>query len=118
MLGENWFAAGFPVELGKSIFYNVVVQTPAYVYDSRRYAATPVYGDHIMGTGSEFAYAGLYYDEVAEDTASIDEVMLPTNYMLAKRNPEDSAATASLLHVKSIRYSSFSKNYLLYPISY
>lgn len=67
MAGVNWFAADADVQLGKSLFYNVLIQTPAYAYsDTQRYIGTPVYGDHVLTNGNEFAYLGLYFDEVAK----------------------------------------------------
>ncbi len=67
MAGVNWFAEDADVQLGKSLFYNVLVQTPAYAYsDTKRYIGTPAYGDHVLTNGSEFAYLGLYFDEVAK----------------------------------------------------
>lgn len=66
MLGENWFSAEAEVQLGKSLSYNVLLQTPAYAYsDTQRYIGTPVYGDHVLTNGNEFSYIGLYFDEVA-----------------------------------------------------
>ncbi len=67
MLGENWFSADSDVQLGKSLFYNVLLQTPSYQYsEEQQYIGTPVYGDHVLTNGNEFSYIGLYFDEVAK----------------------------------------------------
>lgn len=63
MSGENWFDSESNIDITKSLFYDVLSQTPTYYYTDN--IATPVYGDHVITNGNEFAYCGLYFNEVA-----------------------------------------------------
>ena len=71
--GENWFVsknADMPGLLDM-FRYPLYTQTPPYAYFNDC-IATPPFGDHKLGNGSEFALYGLYCDQVAQydrDTA-------------------------------------------------
>lgn len=71
--GENWFIsknANMP-GLIDMFRYPLYTQTPPYAYFNDC-IATPPFGDHKLGNGSEFALYGLYCDQVAQydrDTA-------------------------------------------------
>ena len=71
--GENWFVsknANMPGLLDM-FRYPLYTQTPPYAYFNDC-IATPPFGDHKLGNGSEFALYGLYCDQVAQydrDTA-------------------------------------------------
>ena len=71
--GENWFIsknAGMP-GLIDMFRYPLYTQTPPYAYFDDC-VATPPFGDHKLGNGTEFALYGLYCDQVAQydrDTA-------------------------------------------------
>ncbi len=71
--GENWFVsknADMPGLLDM-FRYPLYTQTPPYAYFTDC-IATPPFGDHKLGNGSEFALYGLYCDQVAQydkDTA-------------------------------------------------
>ena len=71
--GENWFVsknAGMP-GLIDMFRYPLYTQTPPYAYFNDC-TATPPFGDHKLGNGTEFALYGLYCDQVAQydkDTA-------------------------------------------------
>lgn len=71
--GENWFIsrnANMP-GLIDMFRYPLYTQTPPYAYFNDS-IATPPFGDHKLGNGTEFALYGLYCDQVAQydrDTA-------------------------------------------------
>lgn len=71
--GENWFIsknANMP-GLIDMFRYPLYTQTPPYAYFNDC-IATPPFGDHKLGNGTEFALYGLYCDQVAQydrDTA-------------------------------------------------
>ncbi len=71
--GENWFIsknANMP-GLIDMFCYPLYTQTPPYAYFDGC-IATPPFGDHKLGNGTEFALYGLYCDQVAQydqDTA-------------------------------------------------
>lgn len=71
--GENWFIsrnANMP-RLIDMFRYPLYTQTPPYAYFNDS-IATPPFGDHKLGNGTEFALYGLYCDQVAQydrDTA-------------------------------------------------
>lgn len=71
--GENWFIsknADMPGLLDM-FRYPLYTQTPPYAYFNDC-IATPPFGDHKLGNGTEFALYGLYCDQVAQydrDTA-------------------------------------------------
>lgn len=71
--GENWFISknsGMPGLLDM-FRYPLYTQTPPYAYFNDC-IATPPFGDHKLGNGTEFALYGLYCDQVAQydrDTA-------------------------------------------------
>lgn len=62
--GENWFASkqGRP-GLIDMFRYPLYMQTPPYSYFDDC-IATPPFGDHKLGNGSEFALYGLYCDQI------------------------------------------------------
>lgn len=67
--GENWFES---TRLPEMFGYTLNTQTPPYAYFGGK-IATPPFGDHKLGDGSEFAVYGLYcgllarYDKAAAD---------------------------------------------------
>lgn len=71
--GENWFIsrnANMP-GLIDMFRYPLYTQTPPYAYFNDS-IATPPFGDHKLGNGTEFALYGLYCDQMAQydrDTA-------------------------------------------------
>ncbi|WP_217591728.1 S-layer homology domain-containing protein [Cohnella sp. GbtcB17] len=62
LTGEDWFQSS---NLAKIYQYNLDVQTPPYAYFDNR-ISTPSFGDHNMTDTGNFAYLGLYYNEVAQ----------------------------------------------------
>ena len=71
--GENWFVSKNTDMPGllDMFRYPLYTQTPPYAYFNDC-IATPPFGDHKLGNGSEFALYGLYCDQVAQydkDTA-------------------------------------------------
>ncbi|WP_235941535.1 heparinase II/III domain-containing protein [Paenibacillus puerhi] len=61
MMGEDWFST---TPLAGMFEFAVQTQTPAYRYFDNR-IATPPFGDHALGDGSEFAYFSTYLADIA-----------------------------------------------------
>lgn len=77
--GENWFIsrnANMP-GLIDMFRYPLYTQTPPYAYFNDC-IATPPFGDHKLGNGTEFALYGLYCDQVAQYDRDIAQKMYAT----------------------------------------
>ncbi len=77
--GENWFIsrnANMP-GLIDMFRYPLYTQTPPYAYFNDC-IATPPFGDHRLGNGTEFALYGLYCDQVAQYDRDIAQKMYAT----------------------------------------
>ncbi len=77
--GENWFIsrnANMP-GLIDMFRYPLYTQTPPYAYFNDC-IATPPFGDHKLGNGTEFALYGLYCDQVAQYDRGIAQKMYAT----------------------------------------
>lgn len=77
--GENWFIsknANMP-GLIDMFRYPLYTQTPPYAYFNDC-IATPPFGDHKLGNGSEFALYGLYCDQVAQYDSDTSQKMYAT----------------------------------------
>ena len=77
--GENWFVsknANMPGLLDM-FRYPLYTQTPPYAYFNDC-IATPPFGDHKLGNGSEFALYGLYCDQVAQYDSDTAQKMYAT----------------------------------------
>lgn len=77
--GENWFIsrnANMP-GLIDMFRYPLYTQTPPYAYFNDC-IATPPFGDHKIGNGTEFALYGLYCDQVAQYDRDIAQKMYAT----------------------------------------
>lgn len=77
--GENWFIsrnANMP-GLIDMFRYPLYTQTPPYAYFNDC-IATPPFGDHKLGNGTEFALYGLYCDQVAQYDSDTAQKMYAT----------------------------------------
>ena len=77
--GENWFIsrnANMP-GLIDMFRYPLYTQTPPYAYFNDS-IATPPFGDHKLGNGTEFALYGLYCDQVAQYDSDTAQKMYAT----------------------------------------
>lgn len=77
--GENWFIsrnANMP-GLIDMFRYPLYTQTPPYAYFNDS-IATPPFGDHKLGNGTEFALYGLYCDQVAQYDRDTTQKMYAT----------------------------------------
>lgn len=86
--GENWFSNNSPVNLLKMFRFLVEIQTPNYVDGN---ISTPFFGDDALTNGSEFAYMGLYWDQVVGVDDELAQQMFETWVKAGKPKPTFSA---------------------------
>lgn len=82
--GQNWFASKKDTPgLIEMFRYPLYTQTPPYAYFNDC-IATPPFGDHKLGDGSEFALYGLYCEQVSQYNKEIANKLYAT-WCRAKR---------------------------------
>ncbi|MBQ8638617.1 MAG: heparinase II/III family protein [Lachnospiraceae bacterium] len=101
--GENWFETTRLLDL---FGYSLNTQTPPYDYYNKN-IATPPFGDHKLGDGSEFSIFGLYCELIAGYDKAIADRMYET-WCLAKKPVKglwgESMALENLMYVTENGY--------------